>query len=150
MNRIGTWLVLIGSATPMPAWAGTSALLDAGQLTERLKKHQPCCVVDARAAIKRKLYPVASAVVYSTNIKPKAGAYAVVIGDSDRQSLKTAQTIASRSGEDAYAVKGGYAAWQHVVLGGGGSSSVPNGAMPQRFIIPSNTCETGPALHEYK
>ncbi|NMM29201.1 MAG: rhodanese-like domain-containing protein [Glaciimonas sp.] len=150
MGRISKGLALTAWAMAMPALAGTSALLDAVQLKEMLKKDQPCCVVDARPEVKRKLYPIAFAVVYSTNIKPKAGAYAVVIGDSDQQSLETAQTISRRSGENAYAVKGGYAAWQKVAQGDGKIPGAPTTATPQSFIIPSNTCETGPALHEYK
>lgn len=150
MNRMQKWLVLAGWALAMPALAGTSVLLDAGQLTEMLKKNQPCCLVDARSEVKRKLHPVGFAVVYSDSIKPKAGAYAVVIGDSDPQALKTAQAISRRSGQDVYAVKGGYATWQTVRPGDGRIVGAPAVTMPQSFIIPSNTCETGPALHEYK
>lgn len=150
MSRIGKWLTLIGWAMALPALAGTSALLDAAQLKEMLQKNQPCCVIDARSEVKRMLYPLAFAVAYSTDIKPKAGAYAVVIGDSDQQSLKTAQAISRRSGENAHAVKGGYTTWQQLMRGDGQRSGMPTANMPQSFIIPSNTCETGPALQEYK
>lgn len=148
MNRFRNWLVAAGCIMVLPAFAASSKLLDAAQLKEMLNKDQPCCVVDARSEVRRKLYPVAFSVAYSPTIKPRAGAYALVIGDSDQQSLETAQAISRRSGEDAHAVKGGYATWRQVEQGS--ASDTPANAMPQSFTIPSNTCEHGPALQEYK
>lgn len=147
MNGIGKWTVLAGLAVALPGWAGSATLLDAGQLTQMLNRKQPCCVVDARSGDERKAYPIAFAVGYSPNIKPKAGAYALVIGDSDQQALTTANAISRRSGQDAHAIKGGNTTWQQVAQYG---ARTPTADMPKRFIIPSNTCETGPALHEYK
>jgi hypothetical protein len=39
---------------------------------------------------------------------------------------------------------------KQVQSGGKASSAGPETLMPQSFTIPSNTCEQGQALHEYK
>lgn len=146
MKAVYGWLLAAGWAIGVDAAAGSAALMDAAQLAEQLRKDQPCCVVDARAQATRALYPVAFSVEYTDSIKPKPGAYALVIGESDQKALEIAQAISRRSGQDAYAVKGGYATWQKVQPGGEQSS----GTTLRSFTIPSNTCEQGPALHEYK
>ncbi|RZI40416.1 rhodanese-like domain-containing protein [Herbaspirillum sp. HC18] len=150
MSWIAKWGMLVAWMLASPVFAGTSKLLSEAQLKEALKKEPPCCVIDARSEAKRKQFPVAFSIVYSTSIQPKAGGYALVIGDSDDQALEAAKAISRRSGEDVHAVKGGYAAWQRLQSGGGTTDRAPATSMPQQFTIPSNTCEQGTALQEYK
>ncbi|BCB27411.1 hypothetical protein SKTS_22970 [Sulfurimicrobium lacus] len=140
-------LLALMCALSAPAWAATAALLDSAQLVEMLKKNQPCCIIDARGEGPRKQQPIPFAVIYKEGVKPKPGGYALVVGDSDRQAMETAQSVSRKSGQDVYAVKGGYAAWRQAKEGGGKTAET---IMPQNFTIPSNTCEQGQALHEYK
>ncbi|HUX62258.1 hypothetical protein [Sulfuricella sp.] len=150
MRNPARYLIVLAWALSAPAWAAGTALLDGAQLREVLKKDQPCCVIDARSEGRRKRQPIPFAVTYNEGVKPKPGGYAVVVGDNDPQALATAQNVSKNSGQDVYAVKGGYATWKQVQAGGNKSSSGAEIVAPQRFTIPSNTCEQGKALHEYK
>ncbi|MDD5241832.1 MAG: rhodanese-like domain-containing protein [Sulfuricella sp.] len=150
MSIFGKWAIIFAWALSAPAWAATASLLDSAGLAEVLKKGPPCCVIDAREEGRRKQRPIPFAVIYNESIKPKPGGFALVVGDNDAQALEAARTIFKRSGLDVYAVKGGYATWQQIQKGGKKSSAGPEFVMPQRFTIPSNTCEPPKALHEYK
>ncbi|MDD5404256.1 MAG: rhodanese-like domain-containing protein [Sulfuricella sp.] len=150
MKWLERFMIVLACALSVPAWAAQAELLDSAQLAEVLKKGQPCCVIDAREEGHRKQQPIPFAVIYNESIKPKAGGFAVVVGDNDRQALAAAQVIVKRSGQDVFAVKGGYAAWKRAQSGGKAPSGEPDTIMPQNFTIPSNTCEPGEALHEYK
>lgn len=143
-------LILLAWAWSASAWAAGAALLDGVQLAEVLKKDQPCCVIDARSEGRRKQQPIPFALIYNEGVKPRPGGYAVVVGDNDPQALAAAQAVSKKSGQNVYAVKGGYAAWRRVQAGGGKYSVGTENVSPQRFTIPSNTCEQGKALHEYK
>lgn len=150
MRNLGKYLIILAWALSASAWAAKAALLDSAQLREVLKKGQPCCVIDARSEGRRKQQPIPFAVIYQEGVKPKPGGFAVVVGDNDPQALAAAQSVAGKSGQDAYAVKGGYATWRQVQAGGNKSSAGTEIVAPQRFTIPSNTCEQGKALQEYK
>jgi hypothetical protein len=150
MKRLGALLVFLACALSAPAWAARAELLDGARLAEVLKKGQPCCVIDAREEGRRKQQPIPFAVVYADSIRPKPGGFAVVVGNNDRQALEAAQVIAKKSGRDVFAVKGGYATWRQIQEGSKQSSTGPETLMPRNFTIPSNTCEQGQALHEYK
>lgn len=150
MNRLAKWMVVLACVFSAPAWAATAALLDYAQLTEVLKKGQPCCVIDARSEGPRKQQPIPFAVIYKEGLKPIPGGFAVVVGDNDQQALEIAQSISRKFGQDIYAVKGGYRTWRQVQEGGQKPSAGPEAVAPQSFTIPSNTCEQGQALHEYK
>ncbi len=150
MNRLGKFMIVLACALSAPAWAARAELLDGVGLAEVLKKGQPCCVIDAREEGRRKQHPIPFAVIYKEGVKPKPGGFAVVVGDSDQKALEAAQTISRKSGQDVFAVKGGYPTLKQVQSGGNQTSSGPETVMPQNFTIPSNTCEQGKALHEYK
>ena len=150
MRNLGRILIMLACALSAPAWAAKAALLDSAQLREVLKKGPPCCVIDARSEGRRKQQPIPFAVIYNEGVKPKSGGYAVVVGDNDPQAQAAAQAVSKKSGQDVYAVKGGYAAWKQVQAGGNKYSVGTENVSPQRFTIPSNTCEQGKALHEYK
>lgn len=150
MRKPGKYLIILAWALSASAWAAGAALLDGAQLREVLKKGQPCCVIDARSEGRRKQQPIPFAVIYQESVKPKPGGFAIVVGDNDPQALAAAQAVSKKSGQDVYAVKGGYDAWKRVQVGGNKSSAGTGIVAPQRFTIPSNTCEQGKALHEYK
>lgn len=150
MRNPERYLIVLALALSAPAWAAKVALLDGAQLREVLKKDQPCCVIDARSEGRRKQQPIPFAVIYNEGVKPKPGGYAVVVGDNDPQALAAAQNVSKKSGQDVYAVKGGYATLKQVQTGGNKSSTGTEIVAPQRFTIPSNTCEQGKALQEYK
>lgn len=150
MNRMGRLIIIIAWGLSAPAWAARAELLDSARLVEVLKKDQPCCVIDAREEGRRKQQPIPFAVIYKESVKLKPGGFAVVVGDNDQQALEAAQAIAKRSGQDVFAVKGGYATLKQVQSGGREPPAGPETIMPQNFTIPSNTCEQGQALHEYK
>jgi len=150
MRNLGKYLIVMAWALSASVWAAGAALLDGAQLREVLKKDQPCCVIDARSEGRRKQQPIPFAVIYNEGVKPKPGGYAVVVGDNDPQALAAAQAVSKKSGQDVYAVKGGYVTWKQVQEGGRKSTAGTETIMPQNFTIPSNTCEQGKALHEYK
>lgn len=150
MRSAEKFLILLAWAWSASAWAAGAALLDGVQLAEVLKKDQPCCVIDARSEGRRKQHPIPFAVIYNEGVKPRPGGYAVVVGDNDPQALAAAQAVSKKSGQEVYAVKGGYVAWQQVQAGGGASAAGAEIVAPQNFTIPSNTCEQGQSLHEYK
>ena len=150
MNGLGKFVIVLACALSAPAWAARAALLDGAQLAEVLKKGQPCCIIDAREEGRRKQQPIPFAVIYKEGVRSKPGGFAVVVGNNDRQALEVAQVIAKKSGQDVFAVKGGYAILKQVQSGGEASSAGQEIRMPQNFTIPSNTCEQGQALHEYK
>lgn len=150
MKKLRCCLFIMAWALSAPGWAAGAALLDGAQLREVLMKGQPCCVIDARSEGRRKQQPIPFAVTYQEGIKPKPGGFAVVVGDNDPQALAVARLVAGKVRQDVYAVKGGYAAWRQVQVGGNKSSAGMEIVAPQRFTIPSNTCEQGKALHEYK
>ena len=150
MRNLGRVLIMLACALSAPAWAAKAALLDGAQIREVLKKGQPCCVIDARSEGRRKQQPIPFAVIYQEGVKPKPGGFAVVVGDNDPQALAAAQAVSKKSGQDVYAVKGGYATWKQVQAGGNKFSAGAEIVAPQRFTIPSNTCEQGKALQEYK
>jgi hypothetical protein len=143
-------IVVLAWAWAASAVAAVATLLDGTQLAEVLKKDQPCCVIDARSEGRRKQHPIPFAVIYNAGVKPRPGGYAVVVGDNDPQALAAAQAVSKKSGQNVYAVKGGYATWQQVQAGGNESSAGSEIVAPQRFTIPSNTCEQGQSLHEYQ
>lgn len=143
-----TWIAafLLALMTPGRALAaGIALLLDGTQLAEVLKSGQPCCVIDARSEGPRKQNPVPFAVIYRDGMPVAGNSFAIVIADNDQRALDVAKGLAVLNAGKIYAVKGGFGAWQQTVAGGVGGTSMPKG-----FTIPSNTCEQGKPLHEFK
>lgn len=133
------WLVSGAAA------AGIALLLDTTQLAEALKDGQPCCVIDARSLGPRKQNPIPFAIPHRDGMTITATTFAVVIADDDRRAMDVARSLAVLNKGRIFAVKGGFAAWQQLLGGGAGGTT-----MPKRFTIPSNTCEQGKPLHEFK
>lgn len=142
------WLLamLLAVMTPGAAVAaGIALMLDGAQLVEVLKSGKPCCVIDARSEGPRKQNPIPFAVVYREGLAVAGNSFAIVIADNDPRALDVAKGLATLNAGKIYAVKGGFAAWQQTAAGGAGGTSMPKG-----FTIPSNTCEQGKPLHEFK
>ena len=128
-----------------PAVAGIALLLDTTQLAEALKGDQPCCVIDARSEGPRKQNPISFAIPFRDGMTITATTFAVVIADNDRRALDVARGLAVLNKGRIFAVKGGIATWRKVTGSGTGGTT-----MPKVFTIPSNTCEQGKPLHEFK
>jgi hypothetical protein len=140
------WLVaLLLWLVPGAALAGIALPLDAAQLAEALKGGQPCCVIDARSEGPRKQNPIPFAIPYRDGMAITATTFAVVIADNDQRALDVAQRLAVLNKGRIFAVKGGLAAWREAMGEGAGGTM-----MPKLFIIPSDTCEQGKPLHEFK
>lgn len=142
------WLLATLLACTLPSIvmaAGIALLLDGVQLAEALKSGQPCCVIDARSEGPRRQNPIPFAVVHREGMAVTGNSFAIVIADNDPRALDVAKALATLNAGKIYAVKGGFATWQQTVGGAAGGTS-----MPKRFTIPSNTCEQGKPLHEFK
>lgn len=149
MKGAGRLLMILAIALSIPAWASTAVLLDDARLAEVLKKGQPCCVIDARSEGRRKQQPIPFAVAYKEGVQPRSGGFALVVGNNDQHALEVAQRISNKSGQPVFAVKGGYPTLKQV-QSGRSSPAEPETLMPPSFTIPSNTCEQGQALQEFK
>jgi hypothetical protein len=143
--RIWLSFLLFWIAPGIAMAAGVALLLDASQLSEALKSNQPCCVIDARSEGSRKQNPIPFGIPHREGMTISGTTFAVVIADNDQRALEVARGLAVLNKGKIFAVKGGFAAWQEAVGAGAGGT-----AMPKGFIIPSNTCEQGKALHEFK
>ncbi len=140
------WLVaLLLWLVPGAASAGIALLLDTAQLAEALKGAQPCCVIDARSEGPRKQNPIPFAVPYRDGLMIAGTSFAVVIADNDTRAMDAARGLALLNKGRIFAVKGGFGAWREALGGGAGGTTMPKG-----FTIPSNTCEQGKPLHEFK
>ncbi|MBI2310939.1 MAG: rhodanese-like domain-containing protein [Betaproteobacteria bacterium] len=144
MHAATPWvLALAGLLVALPASAAGVSLQDRPQLIELLREAPPCCVIDARAEKARREKPIAHALAYRQGMSINPSGPVVVIGSSDQQALAVGNTLADRSGAAAvYAVKGGYATWQAVEL------NRLKSTLPSTFVIPSDTCQQGPALQQ--
>lgn len=138
--------LLLSLAAPCAVQAaGIALLVDTAQLAEALKSGQPCCVIDARSEGPRKQNAIPFSVPYRDSMMVAAATFALVIADNDQRALDVARGLAVLNKGRIFALKGGFAAWQEIL--GGGTGGTP---MPKGFTIPSNTCEQGKPLHEFK
>lgn len=131
------------------AYGATAALADRYVLSKLLRSMLTCQVIDARSPGNVKRQPIDSGELYKSDMVIKRG-MVVVVADSDRQALEVAKVLSKWSGQDIYAVKGGYETWKQVQKE---TAKPPAGAesiMPPSFVIPSDTCQQGPPLHEFK
>jgi len=139
MRRQLTLLAVLAVAT-----SGASAaplLANGDQALAALKETPPCCVVDARNEVRRKLRPLPDAVVWKENIVIQPTGTVVVIADDDRTAKNVGRSIEKRfKARHVLAVKGGIDAWDVVVR------EAQEPGMPATFVIPRNTCEQGPPL----
>lgn len=140
------WLFAFAVALMSPgiATAGLALLLDGTQLAEALKSSQPCCVIDARSEGPRKQNPISFAVAHREGMVVSASSFAIIIADTDQRALEIARALAASNPGRIFAVKGGFATWQQL------SGNAEGTTMPRGFTIPSNTCEQGKPLQEFK
>ena len=138
-------LVLLSmGATDLRA-AGTASAESREQIARRLRERPECCVIDARGELARMRGSIPFAVQLGSSVTVKKGAFALVVADTDAAALDAAREVARRSDGDAVAVNGGYATLQAL-----GRASTSSSTAPSRFTIPSNTCEQGVPLQEFK
>ncbi len=145
-GSIRAFSLLLAALFAAAANAGAAFGESREQVAHRLKEHPECCVIDARGAVARMRSAIPFAVVMGPTVRVKRGAFALLVADNDDSAMKSAREVAGRSEGDVVAVRGGYATLSALGLGGPGATS----ATPSRFVIPSNTCEQGPALQEFK
>lgn len=148
MTKWATIIAVMALALPLHAWAGTAALLDSAQLIQVLHTGAPCCLIDARSEPMRKKSPIPFAVNYREGLAISPLGFAMVIADTDHRALTVARALAAPGNGRIYAVEGGYDTWAKIQPGA--ASAAPKSSMPKSFTIPSNTCEQGKPLHEYK
>ena len=148
MMKWAAILAAMALALPLHAWAGTATLLDSAQLVQVLHTGAPCCLIDARNEATRKQSPIPFAVNYREGLAISPLGFAVVIADTDQRALAVARALAAPSNGRIYAVEGGYGTWAKIQPGAAGTA--PKSSMPKSFTIPSNTCEQGKPLHEFK
>jgi rhodanese-related sulfurtransferase len=125
--------------------AAGAFLVDKARLGGLLKL-PGCQLIDVRGEGRRAQQPIPLAQPYKAGMEIKAGTV-IVVGDSEQQAVEAARVLAQRAGRDVFAFGGGYAAWREAQQEGG---RAPETVMPQTFTIPSNTCEQGAPLQEYK
>lgn len=127
--------------------AEAAALVD-GEGVARRGDAAKAPIVDARDISERSLFPVPGALGYEPGLRI-AEKVIVVIGDRDEEALAAARALEQRHpGLTALALKGGY----ETLRGLRPAARLPprvEGAMPSNFTIPSDTCQTGAALHTF-
>jgi len=137
--------LLVSQAAPAEV-----ALLNADELGFVLKNSPPCCVIDARTALKRAQAPVPEALPYRPGLSIMPTATVVVLADTDREALRIAGLFdRQHPGKSIIAVKGGGKAWL-AATASPGRSPAADGApgTTLQFVIPHNTCETGEPLQK--
>jgi hypothetical protein len=111
------------------------------QVIARLKATPACCVIDARDAVRRKLRPLADAVVWGDGVVIVPTGTVVIIADDDKTGSDVGRVIEKRfKARHVVVVKGGLDTWDAVVR------SAQEPGMPTTFVIPRNTCEQGQPL----
>lgn len=127
------------------AFGGAALAEGQAQIAQRLKDRPECCVIDARGELGRLRAAIPFAIAHTSGVTVKKGAFALLVADTDDAALAAARSVAQRSAGDVIAVNGGYSTLQAL-----GRAATPASASPSRFTIPSNTCEQGEALQEFK
>lgn len=137
-----TCALLVGSAQAQVS------LLDQAQLVAALSAKGPCCVIDGRAAARRKTQVLENALPWRSDLKIDPTASVVVIADRDQDALGIARALARKHpGKPILAVKGGLVTWKAAALAliaAAGMDAAMSG--PVSFVIPANTCEQGKPL----
>lgn len=146
-NCIRAVLMLTFALQTEPALA--ASLADELTVMELLRAPAGIPLIDARGAKERAQAPLAGVRTYEEAM-PLASGPVLLIADSDAAALALAGKIEARHrGVQVYAVAGGAAVLQR--LREQVTQSKPSGAtIPYEFVIPSDTCQTGPALQKFE
>ena len=128
--------------------AATAALQDDAQLVALLTQSPQCCVIDARSAQRRKEAELPGALAYSDDLRIKPTSVVIVLADTDARAMVVARALAKSSPHKAYAVKGGYMAWQSVEFRLEAQAAKPGSKFT--FVIPHDTCQQGTPLHVFE
>lgn len=145
--------LLVALCLALTSAAGAQVgLKDKEQLIAALSARPPCCVIDGRAAAKRKSEALKDALPWRAGLKLNPTATVVVIADRDQDALGIASALGQKHpGKPIFAVKGGLATWKAAslsLLAAAGMDAAMSG--PVSFVIPANTCEQGKPLQELR
>lgn len=130
----------------IPALAGAAedALLGEAELAARLDKTPDYQLLDARSAEAQRAAPLAFSTRYQPMMPFRKG-LVLVVADSDAAAAVIARAIPGDPARSVYAVKGGADAWRRIA-----EKAAPPTALPDKFVIPMNTCEQGKPLQVLK
>jgi hypothetical protein len=136
------WVVAAAALLGASVAGAEVSLRGKAELEAALKNKPPCCVIDARAVAHRISDPVPEALPYKEGMTVNPAGPVVVIADTDVHAMEIGRALAGgpKSRVQVYAVMGGFATWQVTAV------PDPTTTMPRSFVIPSDTCQTGPAL----
>lgn len=134
--------VIAAAALLVSGIAGADASLrDKARIEPALKPAPPCCVIDARATDSQNRIPLPDATLYREGMTIDPIGPVVVVADTDARALQVGRMLEGKTKErPVLAVKGGIATWQSVVI------PEPGTALPESFVIPSDTCQNAPPL----
>ena len=122
-----------------------SLLLDEGALSKKVEQNQDYQLIDARNPEAQRAAPIAFSTCYRINVTFIKG-LVLIVADTDAEALVIAQSVPATPGRSAFAVKGGFDAWQRVAS----KASSPATSISRNFVIPKNTCEQGKPIQELK
>jgi hypothetical protein len=129
------------------ATAQAAVLVDAEAARKKVEV-KTVRVIDARDTSELSMFPIPGAIAYERMLQV-ADKVVLVIADEDRDALAAARELGQRHpGLTAVALQDGYETLRRLRP----EAKLPahlDGAMPSNFTIPSDTCETGPALQTY-
>lgn len=129
---------------PALAIAAEDPLLSESALAAKLVKNSDYQLLDARSAEAQRVAPLAFSIRYQPMMPFKKG-LVLVVADNDAAAAEIARAIPADPARSVYAVKGGADAWKRI-----SEKSAPPTALPDKFVIPMNTCEQGKPLQELK
>lgn len=143
LQRALRHVALVLLILPVPVFADEGMLLDAPMLAAKLGHSAEFQLLDARSTEAQRSMPLAFATRYQPLMAVKKG-MVYVVADNDAAALEIAGSIPAE-GRSVFAVKGGAEAWKAAV------AKTPSvSAMPDRFVVPKNTCEPGKTVVKLK
>jgi hypothetical protein len=119
-------------------------LLDEGALSKKVEQNQDYQLIDARNPEAQRLAPIAFSTCYRINVTFIKG-LVLIVADTDADALAIARSVPAAPGRSAFAVKGGFEAWQREA-----AKASPATSVSKDFVIPKNTCEQGKPIQELK
>lgn len=138
--RFGMAMLLL----PALAGAAEDMLLGETAVAVLLDKNPGYQLLDARNAEAQRVAPLAFSTRYQPMMPFRKG-LVLVVADSDVAATEIARAIPADPGRRVHAVKGGVDAWKRIA-----DKAAPPTALPDKFVIPMNTCEQGKPLQELK
>lgn len=142
--KVWLWTFALWSVLP----AGAASVIPGERAAEMLRERPNTPIVDARSVVARSMSPIRGALAIDDSVVLEAGTTALLVGNDERQAMEAAARVeTAHPGVKVLVVEGGDQSLRGVV--GGVSVRTGNSGLPTNFIIPSDTCQTGPALHVF-